>query len=248
MRRLLPTYAEDLTDADLLTAYAYPEVADGGRWLRANMVSTADGAATADGVSGAISGDADRRVFGVLRGLADVVVVGARTVRVEGYGPGRAREEFAKLRKAAGQPPAPAIAVVTNSLDLDFRSALFTEPVVPTIVITGEAAPADRLRAARAVGDVVVVGGGMVELPRAIQAMTERGYRRMLCEGGPHLLAQVAGAGLLDELCLTVSPLLAAGTAGRIVTGAGTAEPLPLRIGHALEQDEYLFLRYEVSR
>jgi len=246
MRRLLPTYAEDLTDEDVLAAYAYPPTPDGGRWLRANMVSTADGAATADGVSGAISGDADRRVFGVLRGLADVVVVGARTVRVEGYGPARPREEFAELRRTAGQAPAPAIAIITNSLDLDFSSALFTDTAVPTIVVTGEAAPAGRLRAAQAVGDVVVAGGGMVELTRAVEALAERGYRRLLCEGGPHLLAQVAGAALLDELCLTVSPLLAAGTASRVLTGAGPAEPVPLRIGHALEQDAYLFLRYEV--
>src|SRR5919109_236792 len=114
MRRLLPTYLENLTDSDLLTAYAYPEPVAGGRWLRANMVSTADG------VSHGVSGEADRRLFLMLRALADVVVVGASTVRVEGYGPGRPREEYAELRRAAGQPTAPTIAVVTNSLNLDF--------------------------------------------------------------------------------------------------------------------------------
>jgi riboflavin biosynthesis pyrimidine reductase len=248
MRRLLPTYDEDLTDADLLAAYAYPPTPDGGRWLRANMVSTADGAATADGVSHGISGDADRRLFLLQRGLADAVVVGARTVRVEGYGPGRPREEFAELRKAAGQAPAPAVAVITNSLDLDFGSALFTDAVTPTIVITGEAAPADRLDAARAAGEVLVAGAGMVDLTCAIEALSARGHRRLLCEGGPHLLAQLAGAGLLDELCLTVSPLLVGGTAPRVLTGAGPAEPARLRIGHVLEEDAFLFLRYGVAR
>jgi len=246
MRRLLPTYAEDLTDADLLAAYAYP--ADGGRWLRANMVSTADGAATADGVSRLVSGEADRRLFMLLRALADVVVVGAQTVRAEGYGPGRAREGFAKLRRAAGQAPAPVIAVVSSSLNLDFGSALFTEAVTRTIVITGEAAPVDRLAAARDVADVVVAGGGMVDLTRAVDELSARGHRRLLGEGGPHLLAQLADAGLLDELCLTVSPLLLGGTAPRILTGAGLAEPAPLRIGHVLEEDGYLFLRYELGR
>ena len=158
MRQLLPTDAPDLADADLLAAYAYPSMSDGGWWLRANMVSTADGAATVGGVARGISGAADRRLFHLLRGLADAVVVGARTVRVEGYGPGRAREEYAAARRAAGQAPAPVIAVVSNSLHLDFGSRLFTEAVTPTIVITSEVAPADRLATARSVAEGVAAG------------------------------------------------------------------------------------------
>jgi riboflavin biosynthesis pyrimidine reductase len=248
MRRLLPTYRDDLTDADLLAAYAYPQPLQGTRWLRANMVSTVDGAATADGVSHGVSGDADRRLFRLLRGLADVVMVGASTVRVEGYGPGRAREEFAELRRAGGQGPAPAIAVVSNSLDLDFNSHLFTEALTPTILITAEVAPADRLEAARDVADVVVAGSSMVDLVRALEELEKRGHSRMLSEGGPHLLAQLLDAGLLDELCLTLSPLLAGGVASRILTGAPPDRPAQLQFGHVLEQEGYLFLRYTVAR
>jgi riboflavin biosynthesis pyrimidine reductase len=248
MRRLLPTPAEDLTDADLLAAYAYPELADGGRWVRTNMVSTVDGSATAGGVSRGLSGAADRRLFTLLRGLADVIVVGARTVRVEGYGPARPREEFAELRRAADQAPAPVIAVVSSSLNLDFSSTLFTEALTPTIVITGEAAPVDRLAAARGVADVVIAGSAKVDLTEALAKLAKRGHRRLLSEGGPHLLAQLADAALLDELCLTVSPLLLGGTAPRILTGDGLAEPAALRLGHVLEEDGYLFLRYVITR
>lgn len=119
---------------ELAEAYAYPEPVAGGApvvWLRANMVSTLDGAAQHDGKSQPISIAADMRIFGTLRGLADVVVVGAETVRQEGYRPARARAEFAERREAAGQGPAPAIAVVSAGLELDFSLPLFTSPSSP---------------------------------------------------------------------------------------------------------------------
>lgn len=130
---------------ELADAYAYPATLGTSHgaphWLRANMVSTLDGAAQHDGRSQAISSAADMRVFGTLRALADVVVAGAETVRLEGYRPARARDAFAARRAAAGQAPAPAIAVVSASLNLDFSLPLFTSPLVPTLVLTGAAAP-----------------------------------------------------------------------------------------------------------
>lgn len=123
------------------------------------MVSTLDGAAQHDGRSQPISSATDMRVFGTLRGIADAVVVGAETVRQEGYRPARAREAFAERRAAAGQAAAPAIAIVTASLDLDFTLPLFAEPLVPTLVVTGAAAPAERIAAAEKAGAVVVTAG-----------------------------------------------------------------------------------------
>ncbi|MER6924206.1 dihydrofolate reductase family protein, partial [Streptomyces spiralis] len=152
------------TLAELAAAYAYPEPGAAGRapWLRANMVSTLDGAAQHEGRSQPISSAADMRIFGTLRALADVVVVGAETVRQEGYRPARARTEFEALREAAGQGPAPAIAVVTASLELDFTLPLFTSPLVPTLILTGAAAAPDRIAAAEKAGArVVIAGDGM---------------------------------------------------------------------------------------
>ncbi|WP_211303345.1 dihydrofolate reductase family protein, partial [Streptomyces milbemycinicus] len=157
MRRLFPLPAETSAEArtepptredrewgldELAEAYAYPDLPAGpGRpaaaWLRANMVSSLDGAAHHDGRSQQLSSAADMRIFGVLRGLADAVVVGAETVRREGYRPPRAREAFVARRAAQGRPPVAAIAVVSASLDLDFSLPLFTEPLVPTLVVTG---------------------------------------------------------------------------------------------------------------
>ncbi|MER5311588.1 pyrimidine reductase family protein [Streptomyces sp. NPDC002773] len=231
---------------ELADAYAYPELPAGGSWLRANMVSSLDGAGQHDGRSQPLSSDTDMRIFGTLRALADVVVVGAETVRLEGYRPARAREAFADRRVAAGQGPAPVIAVVSASLELDFSLPLFTGPLVPTLVLTGAAAPADRVAAARAAGaEVLVAGEGAgVEPARARAVLAERGLRRQLTEGGPRLLGQFVAADVLDELCLTVSPTMTAGGAQRIAGGPAVAVPTRFAMASVLEQDGFLFTRY----
>ncbi|MER5582455.1 pyrimidine reductase family protein [Streptomyces asoensis] len=234
--------------AELARAYAYPEPApDGPRpWLRANMVSTLDGAAQHDGRSQPISTATDMRIFGTLRGLADVVVVGAQTVRMEGYRPARARAEFAGPREAAGQGPAPAVAVVSAGLDLDFSLPLFTSPLVPTLVLTGAAAAPDRVAAARRAGArVVVAGDGTgVDPARAVRALAGLGHTRLLTEGGPRLLGQFVAAGVLDELCLTISPMLTAGDAQRITGGPSVAVPHRFALASLLEEEGFLFARY----
>ncbi|MGP4049898.1 pyrimidine reductase family protein [Streptomyces sp. 2A115] len=264
MRRLFPVTDEtaartpdgapDTAGADrewgldeLAEVYAYPSVPSaGGPWLRANMVSTLDGAGQHEGRSQPISGAADMRIFGTLRGLADVVVVGAETVRQEGYRPARAREEFAALREAAGQGPAPAIAVVTASLDLDFSLPLFTSPLVPTLVLTGAAAAPDKIATAEKAGArVVIAGDGVgVDPARAVRALADLGMRRLLTEGGPRLLGQLVAAGVLDELCLTVSPMLTAGDAQRIAGGPAVAVPSRFELMSLLEEAGFLFSRY----
>ncbi|MFC1420873.1 pyrimidine reductase family protein [Streptacidiphilus cavernicola] len=250
MRRLLPT-APDVTDLTslegLAEAYAYPDsVAEGRPWLRANMVSSLDGAARLDGLSEGLSSEADKRIFGVLRALADVVLVGAQTVRAEGYRPARARAEFAAARAARGQAPAAAIAVVTGRLDLDLDAPLFTEPLVPTLVITSASAPADAVKAAGRVADVVVAGDERVDPAAMVAALAGHGWTRLLTEGGPRLLGQLTAAGVLDELCLSLAPLLASGDAPRISNGpAGQAERMELV--SLLEEKGFLFARYARS-
>ncbi|MET7855963.1 pyrimidine reductase family protein [Streptomyces sp. NPDC005318] len=251
MRRLFPV--TDQTPASeggewsldaLADAYAYP--AGDSPWLRANMVSTLDGAAQHDGRSQPISCDADMRIFGTLRGLADVVVAGAETVRAEGYRPARARDAFAARRAAAGQGPAPAIAVVSGSLDLDFSLPLYVSPLVPTLVLTGAGAPAERIEAARKAGaEVVIAGeGSRVDPARAVRELAERGLKRQLAEGGPRLLGQFVAAGVLDEVCLTFSPMLTAGDAQRIAGGPSVEVPERFALTSLLEEAGFLFSRY----
>ncbi|MEU8991475.1 pyrimidine reductase family protein [Streptomyces sp. NPDC048558] len=253
VRRGVGFPGDDLVDrdwslAELAAAYAYPEPGPGGRqpWLRANMVSTLDGAAQHDGRSQPISTATDMRIFGTLRALADVVLVGAETVRQEGYRPARARAEFAQAREAAGQGPAPAIAVVSAGLGLDFGLPLFTSPLVPTLILTGAAAAPDRVAAAEKAGaQVVIAGDGVgVDPVRAVQALAELGHTRLLTEGGPRMLGQLVAAGVLDELCLTISPMLTAGDAQRIAGGPSVPVPKRFELIALLEENGFLFSRY----
>ena len=238
MRQLLPSGPDN---PDLAAVYAYPD----DLWLRANMVSSADGAADLDGASAPLSSDTDRRLFALLRTLSDVIIVGAATVRTERYKPARTQEPWRHLRD--GRAPTPPIAVVTARLDLDPESPLVSAAPAHarTIVITTAQAPADRRAQLAPHADIIVAGEETVGLKAAVSALAERGYRRMLAEGGPHLLAQLLEARLMDELCLTIGPLMAGPGASRIVAGALPAvPPLPLTLAHVLEDDGFLFCRY----
>ena len=238
--------------AEIARLYAYPPApARPGRpWVRANFVASADGAATAQGRSGGLSGEADRQVFSVLRSLADVILAGAGTARAEKYAPVRDREAWAGLRQ--GRAPTPPIAVVTRLLGLEADGPLLAgaPPHARTIVLTTHAAPADRRAAAARHADVVVAGDSLLSPEAIIGALAERGHWRILVEGGPLLLGQIAAAGLLDELCLTVSPLLAGGRAGRILAPvAAGGDDIPaaqasLRLAHVLEDSGFLLCRY----
>jgi riboflavin biosynthesis pyrimidine reductase len=236
---ILPEAGGELDDFGLAEAYAYPRE----RWLRANMVMSADGSASVDGKSGGLSSPGDKRVFGILRVLADVVLAGAATVTTEAYKPARPRPALAALRR--GRPATAAIAVITGSLDLNLAAPLFTDapPDARTIVITSETAAADRRGAAAKVADVIVAGEKTVDVATALTALADRGLGRVICEGGPHLLGQIAADELLDELSLTISPTLAGPGPGRILAGS----PFPaaaMTLTQALTEDSYLFCRY----
>jgi riboflavin biosynthesis pyrimidine reductase len=239
MRTIFPSPGGELDLLGLAGAYAYP----GERWLRVNFVSSADGAASVNGLSGGLSSAGDKKVFGILRVLTDVVLVGSGTARAEDYKPARARPSLAALRE--GRPAAAPIALVTGRLDLNLASPLFTEaaPDARTIVITCASAD-DKLRDETAkVADVIVAGEQTVDLAAALGELAARGLGRVLCEGGPHLFGDLAAAGLVDELCLSLSPTLAGPGPGRIIAGEASAAR-PMTLQQILADDNFLFLRY----
>jgi riboflavin biosynthesis pyrimidine reductase len=132
VHRLLPSpTARPIDDAALAAEYAYPDAS--APWVRVNFVASADGAVSVEGRSRPLGSPADRRVFGLLRELADVVLVGAGTVRVEDYRGAR--------RPTRGRTTPPPIAVVTGSAELDPGSRLFTDTAVAPIVLTRACAP-----------------------------------------------------------------------------------------------------------
>jgi riboflavin biosynthesis pyrimidine reductase len=198
----------DLERAALRELYAAPQAP----WLRVNFVSTLDGAATgADGRSGSINTEADHVVFELLRELSDVVVVGAGTVRREGYGVLRAKD-----------PSAPPLAVVSNSGALPEQFLDGSGRDGGVLLLTRAAADPRNLAEARgALGDegVIVCGTDEVDLTSLRQALHERGYTLVLSEGGPSLLGAMLSAGVVDELDLTWSPAIVGGPHPRIVAG-----------------------------
>lgn len=239
MRRLLPDPADDV---DLDEAYALP--GPGRLHVRANFVASVDGAAELEGRSGGLSADPDHRLFSVLRGLCDVVLVGAGTVRHERYGPARPSPDRRARREASGLAAVPPIAVVTSRVDLDLGSAFFTEAAARPVILTTDAAPVDLRRRAAEVAEVAVCGDMAVDVAAAMDALVGLGLTRVLCEGGPHLLDQLVAAGLLDELCLSLSPVIAGPERLRIIGGPPLDEPARLELAHVLTAEGMLFLRY----
>jgi riboflavin biosynthesis pyrimidine reductase len=240
MRALFP----DAGEVDPLDAYGRLERVDGRPTVRLNMIASVDGAAYVAGRSGSLGGTADKDLFATLRALADVIVVGAATMRVEGYGPARLADAAREWRRESGLGPVPPIAVVTRACCLEWRSPFFTEAEQRPIVITAACAlPADRA-AAGEVADVVVAGDAGVDLDRAVRCLGELGYDNVLAEDGPGIAAQLAADDLVDELCLTVSPMLVGGDARRILSGRAALSDNRLELTRVLTADGYLFLRY----
>lgn len=244
IRRLWPEPGV-LDDDSLVSAYATNTAMP---WLRVNFVSSLDGAVTApDGYSAGLSGPADKRVFGHLRAACDALMVGAGTLRHERYGSLRLDPGRRRWRLEHGLAEYPTLVIVSRSLDLDPRAEAFTHAPVRPIVITVDGAPPVRREALSAVADVLVHGEVDVDLPEALRSVRERGYGQVLCEGGPHVLAALTGPGLVDELCLTMTPLLIGPGPGRITAGAPIPRPHRLRLHHILAADSVLLLRYTRS-
>ncbi len=228
-------------DIEALTAL-YPRT--GTPTLRVNFVASIDGAVTVDGFSAGLSGPGDKVIFGTLRMLCDALVVAAGTVRTEGYDALRLDAERRAWRTAHGLPEFPLMVIVSGSLRLDPGQEVFSDAPVRPVVVTHAGADAGRRAEIERVADVVAVGdGGAVDLPAALAALHARGATQVLCEGGPHLLGALTAADLVDELCLTVSPLLAGGDAGRISAGP-PGPPRAMALRHVLAEDHMVFLRY----
>jgi len=200
-----------VTAAELADLYAFPS---GRRWVRANFVATLDGSATgADGRSGTINTPPDNRVFALQRHLADAVLVGAGTVRAEGY---------ERIKPSRPRPVPPALVVVSASGRVPEGLRTPTEGRGAGLFVTCGAAGDGRIARARSVlgtDAVVVAGEREVDLSAAVGALADLGLRHLLCEGGPSLFSSALAAGIVDELALTLAPTVVGGEAHRITAG-----------------------------
>lgn len=219
---------------------AYQRGRPDGPWVMANFVSTIDGATVVDGGSTAINDEDDMRMFGAIRAVADFILVGAGTLRAENYGPTTLDARRREARRKAGLEETPHLVVVTRSLDLDPEDRVFSDPDHRVTVLTDETAPDDRFAALAEVADVVRL--------KATGAKDIIHYMRLarvvLCEGGATLMGQLVAARLIDEMALTVAPMLVAGVSNRVAQGAEARPPIDMRLDDVLYGDRSLFLRY----
>jgi riboflavin-specific deaminase-like protein len=241
VRRLLPAPG-DLDDAALVEAYRLPP----GRALRVNFVVSLDGAVAVEGRSGGLGSPGDRRIFTLLRALADGVLVGSGTATAEGYGPIIVDSRVGRLRTELGRPATAPVVVVSRRASLDPRSGLVADAVSPTVLVTCGSADGDRRATLAAAGvRVLVCGEDDVDLALALDRLAELGIEQVLCEGGPALLHAALAAGVVDELDLSISPSLV-GTGPRLLDG-----PLPgvvrSELRQVLEEDGTLFARYSLA-
>lgn len=231
-----------LDDAELARLYEH-----GTGCVRANFVSTIDGGATGDdGRSGSINNDADLRVFEILRAVADVVLIGAGTTRTEGYGPVDVADRLRPLRAELGLSPVLEMAVVTRSGILSERLLGAQRP--PLVVTHAACLHLDSLRERLGAERVLVHGEHEVDLGAAIVDLGNRELKRVLAEGGPHLFGSLLAANLVDELCLTTSPMLVGGHPPRIVASHAWLDPAQeAHLEHVLVEGSTMFTRWSLS-
>jgi riboflavin biosynthesis pyrimidine reductase len=233
------------SDEALLTQYAIGERTT--QRVRANFIASIDGAATHDGRTRGLNNADDKKVFDMLRMMCDVLLVGAGTLRTEGYGELRLEDSAVAWRLEHGLSAQPTLAVVSGRLGLAPEMPALARAPTRAIVFThGHSSLEQRQRLSRT-ADVVVCGNSAVEPRTMLAALGQRGFLQVLCEGGPHLLGTLIEADCVDELCLTLSPVVENGGAGRITVGASLT-PRPMRLRHAIKVGNMLMLRYERLR
>jgi riboflavin-specific deaminase-like protein len=260
LRGLLPAGAPctvaGLVDGLDLAELAEPAAPGGsgarGRrpYLALNMIATADGRATLSGRSGAIGGAADRELFHGLRTVFDAVMAGAGTVRAEGYHRLVRDRDGLRRRRERGLAEQPLACIVSGRLALGAEIPLLADPDARVAIVTasrdslppGCRAQIEYVRCTR---------DGQLDLPAALRELRARfGVRSVLCEGGPHLNAQLLAAGLVNELFLSLAPTLAgddaAGEPLRIVSGVDLDPPVAMELVSAHEHESHLFLRYRI--
>jgi len=217
-------------------------------WLILNMIASIDGATHISGTSGGLGGPADQKVLATLRSFADVILVGSGTVRAENYGvPGIPSNESGRRRSEREQSVRPRLAVVSGSGNLDPSIPMFDidqeEGSVP-LIYTTKAGAENLFENFESRAEIVVFDSEQVDMTRVLEDLHGREVSVVLGEGGPSLNHQLTEAQLVDELCLTISPIVTGGTGTGIASGPVLSNPNRFHLAGLATQDEFLFCNY----
>lgn len=222
------------------TLFAEIRAGEGRPWVMLNMVESIDGATAVGGGATGLNDADDRALFLALRSVTDVVMMGAQTVRSEGLGPVRMTEEMMQHRAAAGLEGEPTLVILTRSLDIEPEHRVFSDPSRSPVILTSVDADPEKVATLAEVADVRQIesldGNGIVDALDWANVI--------LCEGGPTLNSHLVAAGVVDEIDLTISPMLAMGESKRIASGPVLEPPQEMTLSRAWMGDRSLFLRY----
>ena len=249
MQQILPTWIEGVDPLDIYLDD--PRPAPSNRpWVMVNMIASLDGATAIKGLSGDLGGPADSAVFRAVRASCDWILVASGTAGAESYGTPKRNEAVVERRLRTGRSAVPGLAILTASGAVDPTIPAFADAIADDqrtdqqrpLVITGEQADPEKLAALNA--EIVRLPMPRPQPDAVLDELHKRGAEVVLCEGGPTWNGQMVQAGLVDEMCVSISPILAGGTSSRIVTGAEQAIPTQMRLSRLLTEDDLLFARY----
>ena len=226
---------------DLVGLYMADErKAEGRPFVLVNFISSADGGTAVAGKSSSLGDEDDKAVFQALRAIPDIILVGSGTVEAEDYRPVTLDETRRERRLAAGMTEVPVLAIVSGRLSFDPEARVFSDPEHRPMVITGPEADPAKLALLGDAAEVLILD----EVTPATILARLGAATVILCEGGPTLVGQFAADHLVDELNLTVAPMIIGGKSARIANGPLVEPPLEMELERCLFGDRSLFLRY----
>ena len=238
---------QKISNQHLMSYYLYPDLLT-RCWIRGNMISSLDGSSTKDGRSGGLANINDRAIFSIIRQSADIIIVGASTVLIEEYSNVCLSINQQNERKKYGQSNIPQIAVITTSSKLKKSDKFFSlnKKQVPFVFTSANnfINTQKRLNMSAEVVNVSSKNPEKIDFFTIVKFLAERKFFRILIEGGPFILGKLMEKNILNELCLTISPILIGGKSKRIAISTKQLEVRMQPLSLLMDNEGYFYIRY----